>query len=98
MSEVQLQRELPDARIARTHDGPKAPGADTVHGVVKIRAVEEVEELRPEIQGYTLANGERLRDAEVDVEQPRPAQQTLGDIPICAERWHRKCVRVELVN
>src|SRR5262249_41164645 len=64
-SEVQLQRELADARIARAENGSKATRADVVHRVVEVLAVEEVEELRPEIQGHTIANGERLRDAEV---------------------------------
>ena len=40
----------------------------------EVRAVEDVEELRPELQGFSFSYSEVLEDGEVRADQPRPDQ------------------------
>jgi hypothetical protein len=52
--EVELQSQLPDSRIVGTLDAAKPRTADGGAWILKIRAVEDIEELRPELQFETL--------------------------------------------
>ena len=64
-SEVQFQRELADARIARAEDGSKATRADGIHRVVEVRAIEEVEEFCSKLEIESLNKAEILNCREI---------------------------------
>jgi hypothetical protein len=54
-SEEQLQSELADPRILRPGDGAESAGRNRVVGSVEIRAIQQVEELGPELRLQLLA-------------------------------------------
>src|SRR5947207_3240235 len=71
----QLQRELDNPRVRRAHDLAEArPRCDT--GNSEIRVIQRVEELRAELRRNALPNREALRQIEIEILIPRPADDT----------------------
>jgi hypothetical protein len=56
LSEIELQGQLHDARIARAQDASKAAGLPRQPKPIKVRVVEGVESLGAELQGHAFAD------------------------------------------
>src|SRR4051812_35669881 len=68
VSELQFQAELQNPGIARSCQTTEGAGCKTVRSRRhKIRMVQKVEELRPELDAQRLPNREHLCDCDVDV-------------------------------
>ena len=71
---------LPDARISRAQDGSESARTDRADRTVEIRAVEEIEEFRPEIHGKAFVDGERFDTPKSVLNSPGPRKAPF-------ERW-----------
>src|SRR5947209_4260621 len=83
--EHQLDGELNHARVVdgTIHYSESVASADVLHaayaaatGQVKLRVIEQVEELSAEVQPQALANGEMLDQRNVAVHEPRPGDRS----------------------
>src|SRR2546423_2948750 len=87
----QLQRELDLPRRIRLLDRPErgTVGNVRVHIRTEIRVVQDIEKLRPELQGHAFAErkSEVLVDAQVPLPEARPAQRVPSQV---AERRARR--------
>src|SRR5262245_48210088 len=104
-----LQRELQNTRIARGAEGPERPTcarraggnsrglrdrADPL-GEVEVRTVEEIEELRTELQPVALGERDVLQQREVHVVRPRATHDVATRRAEGAERLQDEGVGVE---
>src|SRR5260370_9196542 len=89
LSEEKLERELDDARTPGRCDDPKVPTlrkvsvTEVISRRTEVHVVEEIKELRAELQFHLLPDGEILDRAEVGLEKPGSPESVL---PGVAER------------
>src|SRR5215207_554153 len=93
--EEQLRAELYVARVARGGDAPERGRAEEVVGQVQVRVVEEVEELRAQLQAHALAERSVLHERRVDVVITRPRHDVAPGVAERARRGEREGRRVE---
>jgi hypothetical protein len=72
-SEVELQRELDDARIGRAQNLAEARGIARDIRRTEVRAIERIEQFGAELEAATLAQMEIFREREVEVDAARAA-------------------------
>ena len=106
-SEQVFQRELQDARIARRRETTECPARARRAGSrrrrdradsfwkVEVRAVEEIEELRPELQPAAFAERNVLDQRKVYEVRPRTFQDVATRRAERAEPLNDECVSVE---
>ena len=106
-SEQVFQRELQDARIARRRETTECPARARRAGSrrrrdradsfwkVEVRAVEEIEELRPELQPVAFGERNVLDQRKVYEVRPRTFQDVAPRRAERAERLHDEGISVE---
>ena len=79
----ELPAELPDARIAGIRDVAEASVTDIPTRIQELCVVENVEELRSNLEVHGLGDGNHLAYAQIGVVESRPVKES----PVrCAER------------
>ena len=91
--ESQFQRKLPDTRIARprhltesTRSRHTRREAGDSAGREELRVIENVKELRPELQTHAFRNRSVLQECHVPVVKPRPVKPPPRRIALLAQR------------
>src|SRR5215467_11888120 len=104
-SKHQLQREL-DLPRRRGRTGNLADGIAIAvvvavaleHNEIRvseIRAIQNIERFRAELQRHALPDGNSLKQGRVDVEQARAAERTASHVAEGAGNRHRESFRIE---
>jgi len=91
----QLQSHLPDARTVASPKHPaKIAGSEAPGGIRKIRVVERIKELQPELQIDSFSNLEVLHDRGVPSLEPSPRSMFRPSFPRI-QVIHDKCVGIK---
>src|SRR2546428_13334456 len=74
-SEDELQRELDDARIERCRNRPEVRGAEYGVAGAEVRRLQQIEDLRADLERCTGVNGYAANEREIDGPIRRPADR-----------------------
>src|SRR5262249_11810408 len=94
-SECQPQSELRYARIACAGHLPERSRPESSAHPAELRMVEEVEELRAELQRYLLRQPSLLDEGDVPIVNAWSTHQPTPGVPESAQRWQREHGRCE---
>src|SRR5262245_21191653 len=88
--ELNLPRRADDLR-----NRSRVAGADGRVRQVELRCIEEIEDLRPELQPHALTDAKLLEQGKVEIHTPSSVQDIAAGIAVCELRGRRKRGNVE---
>ena len=91
--EIELSSKLDQPRSSRAYNAPKVGIVDQpidCRRPVKLRMVEHIESLDPEIERLRLRELQGLLDLHIEVADARTMEKPTGRITQLAKRFHRK--------
>ena len=96
-SKDQLERKLQDARAPSRKNLPHRRISDAMVRLTEVDIVEDIEELRPELEARPLGDFSVLYDSEIRVEKARAAQNVPAGVAKRPVRVRSKDQRVEVL-
>src|SRR5262245_27218962 len=95
MSELILQSELQNPRIARARDLPEVRCPHSQSRTAQVRMVQEIKKLRAELHSLPLRKSERLINREIPVECSRTEESSITEVARRVRSRSGKRSRVE---